>query len=510
MSESFIPFNRACLFPECYAAIKESEERGKLAGDGYNSKRVVKWFGERFGFDRCLLTPSCTAALEMAALILDIQPGDEVIVPSFTFVSSANAFALRGARLVFVDSEDQTPNLDVEKMKALVTPKTKAFLVVHYAGVPVDLRPLESSGIPIVEDCAHAIGSIYPYNSQPVGSGGVLSCFSFHETKNIPIGEGGLLVVNDPSLWERAQIVREKGTNRTRFTEGRDPWYTWLSLGSSFLMSDIDASILYGVLSHYDELQTKRSLLWDNYSEGILTSSLWSKTLSEHRGNAHIYYLKFYDPKSRQDFIEWMKSQNILVTTHYKSLDLSPFALSHYQSANPDSCPKSQIWSDSLVRLPLFYSLSLDEQAHIIETVNCFAREEGLVLRSCQPSDFEGIRDIRNANRHAFSNSHLLTCEEHAKFMHLHHSTYRLAFYKTTLVGFIGQVDQDLRLGVSPLWKRKGVGRFMVKNFCRLYPKITVKVKRSNSPSLEFFKSLGWIPQEGSSLDPVPLVFKKE
>ena len=243
-----IPFNKPPFFPESFkVAIKLACDDGKFSGDGPNSKNVCIFFGETFGYGRFLLTPSCTASLEMAALILDLKPGDEVIVPAFTFVTSANAFALRGVTIVFADSEEGSPNVSVSSILSKVTDKTKAIVVVHYTGVPVDVHQIlneTNHSIPVVEDCAHAIGSVDPRTGDIIGKAGCLSTISFHETKNIGIGEGGLLVVNDPNLWTTAQIVREKGTNRVDFLNGKVDKYNWVSLGSSYLMSDIDAAML--------------------------------------------------------------------------------------------------------------------------------------------------------------------------------------------------------------------------------------------------------------------------
>lgn len=259
--------------------------------------------------------------MEIAALVLDIKPGDEVICPSFAFVSTASAFALRGAKLVFADSLSENPNVDVEDIVRKITPETKAIVVVHYAGVPVEnlMNLKQRTSIPIVEDCAHAVGSTTPVvpslNSQEgdakgssdyVGKIGCMSTFSFHETKNLGIGEGGMLVVNDSeaALWEKARICREKGTNRFTFLEGRVEFYEWQELGSSYLMSDVNAGILWGHLQHYDEIQQKRAFIWDYYAKHLWPSTLFQKPLSSEKSkaNAHAYYLQFYDCVARQKF----------------------------------------------------------------------------------------------------------------------------------------------------------------------------------------------------------------
>ena len=380
-----IPFNKPCLFPECGDYIQMAFDNGKLSGDGLNSNMCTKWFAERFGYDKALLTPSCTAALEMAALLLELGPGDEVIVPSFTFVSTANAFALRGVSLVFADSEANHPNMCVVDTLKKVTEKTKAIVVVHYAGVPMDLKPLIDTGIPVVEDCAHAIGSIDSLTSKPIGKAGCLSTFSFHETKNIGIGEGGLLVVNDDSLWEKAQIVREKGTNRTAFRENRAHFYTWYSLGSSYLLSDVNAGVLLGCLQHFDEIQSRRLAVWDQYNQFVLPSSLFEKPKYEDRFNAHMYFLRFHSAEIANEFPKYMKSKGILVAMHYKPLDQSPF-VSQSTSVNSKVglCANAERWSGTLVRLPLFYGMSTMDVDCVVQAVNSFT-----VLKSGFVSDVQ-------------------------------------------------------------------------------------------------------------------------
>ena len=373
-----IPFNKPCIFPECMKAVQNAFDAGKVSGDGLNTQLCTEFFAARFGYSKTLFTPSCTAALEMAALILDVGPGDEVICPSFTFVSSGNAFALRGATLVFADSEKETPNMDVDYVLGKITCKTKAIVVVHYAGVPVNLTRLRETGIPIVEDCAHAIGSIDPVTNDFVGKTGCLATFSYHETKNIGIGEGGTLVVNDSNLWERARICREKGTNRTAFREGREAFYTWLTLGSSYLMSDVDAGVLWGCLQHYSEIQAKRLSVWDFYDENLWPSSLFKKPSKKRsKANAHMYYLQFYDGDTRQNFEKFMKGRGILVASHYKALDGSPFiqAKNKEPSFSQEMCTNAENWSNTLARLPLYFELSIGQLEIVAEAVNSFTGE---------------------------------------------------------------------------------------------------------------------------------------
>mmetsp|Transcript_18503 Transcript_18503/g.45850 ORF Transcript_18503/g.45850 Transcript_18503/m.45850 type:complete len:418 (+) Transcript_18503:36-1289(+) len=380
----FLSTNPVYSKKKCGDYIQMAFNNGKLSGDGLNSRLCTKWFGERFGYDCALLTPSCTAALEMAALLLDLGPGDEVIVPSFTFVSTANAFALRGVSLVFADSGENHPNVSVDDVLKKITNSTKAIVVVHYAGVPIDLTRLVDTAIPVVEDCAHAIGTVDPLTSEPIGKAGCLSTFSFHETKNIGIGEGGMLVVNDESLWEKAQIIREKGTNRTAFRENRAHYYTWYSLGSSYLLSDVDAGVLFGCLQHFDEIQLRRLAIWDQYQKFLNPSSLFDKPQQKDRFNAHMYFIRFHSHDTALEFTRYMKIKGILVATHYRPLDQSPFVVESLskQSRSP-KCENSCRWSETVVRLPLFYSLSGTDVDDVVREVNEFSfSQKGLKRRS--------------------------------------------------------------------------------------------------------------------------------
>jgi dTDP-4-amino-4,6-dideoxygalactose transaminase len=505
-----VPFNAPHLFvEEAFDFLKDALQHGAISGDGPNTKFCVEWFAERFGYERALLTPSCTAALEMTALLLDLQPGDEVIVPSYTFVSTANAFALRGVQLQFADSSFDTPNVSIDSILSLVTERTKAIVVVHYAGVPLDLRPLLVTGIPLIEDCAHAIGAFDPYTQRPIGLAGCMSAFSFHQTKNIPIGEGGMLVVNDPQLWERAQIVREKGTNRTRFIEGRDTFYTWHSLGSSYLLSDIDAAFLRASLNHFDEIQEKRSAIWKGYDRDLLVNSLYKKPkLTVSLANAHMYYLKFSSWAIQQSFCDWMKKNSVLVTTHYVPLEESPFIAAR-ETPGGATCPMSRNWHQTLVRLPLFFALTEANQNFVIKCINEFSEHHGFVLQAVLPEHYEGIRLIRNENREAFLHTEEIDPETHGKFMKLHSQTYRVAYHEGNMVGFVGHVDGDFRIACVPSQQRKGLAHFMYSTFLEEYPFVSVRVKRSNVKSWAFFKKLGYKPEPSafaSGEDPLPLI----
>ena len=528
-----IPLNKPSLFPECIDAIQDAFRNGKASGNGANTRKVTNVLSSPrfFGHGRVLLTPSCTAALEMAALILDLQPGDEVIVPSYTFVSTANAFALRGVRLVFADccdAESGTPNVDVQDILRRITPRTKTIVVVHYAGVPIDLAPLLRLNIPIVEDCAHAIGSYYvrdnhsstSHGMEHAGTIGCLSTFSFHDTKNVGIGEGGCLVVNDPQLWEKARECRNCGTNRSAFLEGRVSYYTWTSLGSSYLMSDVDAGMLWGCLQHFDDIQLKRLQIWDFYHERIWASSIvWRKPWREHGHNGHIYYLQFFDVNVRQEFEQFMEQCGICVSTHYKPLGSSPF-ISHQHmirngggessiSATPSSsttspCKNAQIWSDATVRLPMFFELTLEQQVRVVNTVNSFLIHKAGTdknghswsLRPASTEHWEAIRKLRNENRLSFLTKGVIDVTTHKSFMKKHSRTYRVAVDNSNgcVIGFCGHVRNDERLATHRSYRRKGVGVFMKTSFMRENPSITCKVLRSNKEALMFYISMGFVP----------------
>mmetsp|Transcript_2662 Transcript_2662/g.3879 ORF Transcript_2662/g.3879 Transcript_2662/m.3879 type:complete len:541 (-) Transcript_2662:266-1888(-) len=510
-----IPFNKPCFFPKNFeSAMNRAATYGQFSGDGANSVICQQMMSDLFGYKHSLLTPSCTAALEMAALILDIHPGDEVIVPSFTFVTSASAFALRGARLIFADSSEHNPNVDTEDILRKVTPKTKAIVVVHYAGVPVDVKFLLDStkySIPIVEDCAHAISSIDPKSGDYVGKSGCLSCFSFHETKNICIGEGGLLVVNDESLWLRAQMVREKGTNRTDFKAGRVSFYTWVELGSSFLMSEVDAAMLCSALENIDEIQHQRLKVWDEYDQRITPSAAFVKPGKTMRANAHMYFLEFSDFYTRSHFCDYMRSKKIVAATHYLPLDSSPYAQrAQEKSAMPSLvCTNSERWSKTIVRLPLFVDIEQAELDRVINAVNSFAPVSLAPADECY---WEDILEIRNENSECFTNADQIGKEEHWCFMAKHGQTYRVALREGRVVGFVGHVKRDVRLAVREEEKGSGVARFMCGAFVEEVGDLDVAVLPSNKRSLAFFRKLGYLPcsdHDGMKDAPIALAKRK-
>lgn len=368
-----IPFNKPYLTGKEGHYIYQAVLSGKISGDGVFTKKCHAFFEKKFGFKKTLLTTSCTDALEMAALLINIQPGDEVILPSYTFVSTANAFVLRGAKLVFADSGPENPNMDVRQVEALITENTKAIVPVHYAGIAVDMDPLlelaERHDLFIIEDAAQAIDSYY--KGRPLGSIGSLAAFSFHETKNIMAGEGGMLAVNDDRFIQRAEIIREKGTNRSAFFRGEVDKYGWVDLGSSFLPSDIIAAFLYAQLENLDDIQARRKSLWDRYYHALRPLEAQSRIRLPYipgyaTNNAHMFYLVCGSLEERNGLIELLKERGIYAVFHYLSLHASPFYRDRHDGR---ALPWSDHYADCLLRLPLFYELSEEEVDFIAGTV---------------------------------------------------------------------------------------------------------------------------------------------
>ena len=373
-----IDFNRPHLTGKETEYIRQAVADGKISGNGAFSKRCQQFFEERYGFRKCLLTTSCTDALEMAAILCDIQPGDEVIVPSYTFVSSALAFVREGAKIVFADSMAENPNIDAEKLEALITPRTKAIVPVHYAGVACDMDRImeiaEKHKLIVVEDAAQAIDSYY--KGRPLGSIGHLSAFSFHETKNIIAGEGGMLCINDERFIRRAEIIWEKGTNRAEFFRGEVNKYGWVDTGSSFLPSEVVAAFLWAQLEHIDDIQTRRKHLWELYY-----SNLSPLALSPHRlialpglpeyatNNAHMFYLVCNNLEQRTALIKHLKDNGIQAVFHYLSLHSSPYYMDKHDGRELPECDR---YADSLVRLPMFYDLKDEAVLEICNTINAF------------------------------------------------------------------------------------------------------------------------------------------
>jgi dTDP-4-amino-4,6-dideoxygalactose transaminase len=353
-----IPFNRPTLAGKELDYIREAVERGQLAGDGAFTERCQRRLAETIGAKAVLLTHSCTAALEMAALLLDIGPGDEVVMPSFTFVSTANAVALRGGVPVFVDIRPDTLNIDETLVEGAITARTKAIFPVHYAGVPAEMDPLRDiarrHGLAVVEDAAQALGSTYRGHS--AGALGTLAAFSFHETKNVISGEGGCLAINDPALVERAEIVREKGTNRKRFFRGEVDKYTWVDVGSSFLPGELIASFLLGQLDAADAIRADRLASWTAYDAALRpwhNRGLGTPSVPPHcRHNAHLYYLILPTAEARQALIGAMKADGVMTPFHYVPLHSSPAGRRLGRTAG--DLPVTEDLSARLLRLPLY------------------------------------------------------------------------------------------------------------------------------------------------------------
>ena len=368
-----IPFNYPYLSGLETTYIEQAVKSGKISGDGIFTRKCHTFFEEKYGFRKALLTTSCTDALEMAALLLNIQPGDEVIAPGYTFVSTVNAFVLRGATIIFADSEPNNPNIDIASIEALITPKTKAIIPVHYGGIAVDMDPLISLAtkynIPIVEDAAQAIDSFY--KGKPLGGIGQLSSFSFHETKNIISGEGGMLVINDPQYIKRAEIIREKGTNRSAFFRGEIDKYGWVDIGSSFLPSEIIAAFLFAQLEQLDRIQSRRKQIWDTYAKAL--EPLETKGNIQlpdvpafATQNGHLFYLVCKSLEERTALIEHLKAKNIAAVFHYQSLYKSPYYAPFHQGKDLPNCDR---FTDCLLRLPLFYELTDIQQDRVISEI---------------------------------------------------------------------------------------------------------------------------------------------
>jgi dTDP-4-amino-4,6-dideoxygalactose transaminase len=378
-SMQHIGFNKPYLTGKELEYIKAAVDSSKISGDGNFTKKCHAYFEKRYGFLKTLLTTSCTDALEMAAILIDTQPGDEIIMPGYTFVSTANAFVLRGAKIVFADSCSTDPNIDVSKIEALITKKTKAIVPVHYAGVACNMEAImglaDEHKLFVIEDAAQAIDSFY--KNKPLGSIGNLAAFSFHETKNIISGEGGMIVINDKALLERAEIIREKGTNRSMFFRGEVDKYGWVDIGSSFLPSDIIAAFLYAQLENLDNIQEKRKQIWNYYHDGLKDLEAKGLVQLPHipayaTNNAHMYYMVCKNVDERTGLINALKAQDINAVFHYLSLQNSAYYSSKHDGrilANTDH------FSNCLVRLPMYYQLSNNDQDRIIEIIRKFYKQ---------------------------------------------------------------------------------------------------------------------------------------
>lgn len=352
----------------------------QLSGNGPFTKRCQQFFEQKYGFRKCLLTTSCTDALEMAALLCDIGPGDEVIVPSYTFVSSALAFVRQGARIVFADSRSDNPNLDVEKIEDLITPRTKVIVPVHYAGMACDMgRIMELArkhGLWVVEDAAQAIDSCY--QGKPLGGLGHLAAFSFHETKNIISGEGGMLVVNDERLIRRAEILWEKGTNRAEFFRGEVNKYGWVDVGSSFLPSEMTAAFLWAQLEQLEDIQSKRKQLWDHYHkllEPLAEAGFISlpEIPDYATNNAHMFYIVCKSLEERSALIRYLKENGVQAVFHYLSLHSSPYYVDKHDGRVLPCCDH---YADCLVRLPMYYDLTTGQVETVCSLIQGFYKKK--------------------------------------------------------------------------------------------------------------------------------------
>jgi dTDP-4-amino-4,6-dideoxygalactose transaminase len=373
-----IPFNRPNVTGAELDCLRQVLEGTRFSGDGEFSRRCTALLEEEVGGRRVLLTPSCTAALELSAILLDLKPGDEVIIPSFTFVSTANAFVLRGATPVFVDVRPDTLNLDETRLEALITPRTRAIVPVHYAGVACEMdeigRVAERHGVAIVED--NAQGLFGAYRGRALGTLGSLAAVSFHDTKNLTCGEGGALFVNDERLVERAEIVREKGTNRSQFLKGQVEKYTWVDIGSSFLLSDLLAAVLYAQLVARGAVQARREAIWTRYAEGLRAwagrSGVALPTVPGHcRQTYHIFYLLLPSEAARDALTRHLREREIQTVFHYLPLNTS--AMGRRFGGRDGDCPVSEAVSQRLLRLPLYSSLTDVEQVRVIDGVTSFS-----------------------------------------------------------------------------------------------------------------------------------------
>lgn len=371
-----IHFNKPYLSGNETQYIRDAVSSLKISGDGLFTKKCHEFFEKKYNFKKVLLTTSCTDALEMAAILLDIKEGDEVIAPSFTFVSTVNAFVLRGAKIVFCDSGLDNPNMDVNLIEKLITSRTKVIILVHYAGIACDMDKMmalaSKYNLFVVEDAAQAIDSYY--KEKPLGSIGHMAAFSFHETKNIISGEGGMLVINDERFINRAEIIREKGTNRSSFFRGEVDKYGWVDIGSSFLPSDIIAAFLFAQIENLENIQSKRKEIWSIYYEGL--KELENKNFIKlpfipdyASNNAHMFYIQCRNLEDRTRLIAHLKKSQINAVFHYLSLHKSPYYINKHDQRE---LPNSDLYSDCLLRLPMYYELTSSDLKLICNEITVY------------------------------------------------------------------------------------------------------------------------------------------
>lgn len=376
-----IPFNKPFLTGEETGYIKKAVQTGKISGNGVYTQKCHKFFSARYGFKKCLLTNSCTDALEMTAILANIGEGDEVIMPSYTFVSTANAFVLHGAKIRFIDSRIDHPGMDEDKIEDVINDRTKAIVVVHYAGVACNMEKImqiaEKHDLYVIEDAAQAIESYFSFSdgtNKPLGSIGHLGCFSFHETKNIISGEGGMLVINDDQFSDRSEIIWEKGTNRSAFFRGEVDRYGWVDVGSSFLPSELTAAFLYAQLENLEKIQNKRIEIWNRFHRGLAEAckrlNIQQPVVPDYAtNNAHMYYMVCNDGEQRDALIAHLKEHDIHSVFHYLSLHKSKFYKGKHDGR---TIPQADRYTECLVRLPFYYELQKEEQEFIIEKINEF------------------------------------------------------------------------------------------------------------------------------------------
>ena len=379
-----IPFNEGPVVGTEADYIKEAMKSTNLCGNGQYTRRCQEWMENHFGGGKVFLTTSCTSSLEIAAILVNIQPGDEVIVPSYTFVSTVNAFVLRGAVAVFIDIEEGTMNMDHTKIEAAITDKTRAIVPVHYAGVACDMDFITALankyGLLVVEDAAQSLTSTY--NSKALGSIGHVSCFSFHETKNFTSGgQGGAVVINDPALVTRAEVVYDNGTNRRQFFRGEIDKYEWIDIGANFVMSEVQAAYLWAQLEKEDKISSRRHQLWDLYFAELQPLADAGKLRlpvvpAGRTHNAHMFFIKLEDKEHRDNFIRHMKKHGITASAHYVPLHPRPLGQKQGRFAGNDLFTTAE--SDRLVRLPMFYTLSDKDQEEVIAQVKSFFANESV------------------------------------------------------------------------------------------------------------------------------------
>lgn len=390
-----LPFNKPWLTGNEVPYMAQALDAGKMCGNGAFTRKCEAFFEQRLGVGRCLLTTSCTDALEMCAMLADIGPGDEVIVPSYTFVSTALAFVRQGARIVFADSRADNPNMDERLLESLVTPRTRAIVPVHYAGVACDMDVIMQvaarHGLWVIEDAAQSVDSFY--KGRPLGSLGHMAAFSFHETKNVQCGEGGLLALGDPQLARRAEVLWEKGTNRSEFFRGEVNKYGWVDTGSSFLPAEYVAAFLWAQLEQLDAIQARRKRLWERYRECLspLEGRIALPVIPPYAtNNAHAFYIVCASAAERTALIAWLKERGIHAVFHYLSLHKSRYAEMRGWS---DAClPQADRYTECLLRLPLFYGLGEDDVDYVCQAVREFYQSWNFDERSARHETASGER----------------------------------------------------------------------------------------------------------------------